>query len=287
MGMLSEIAAFIKELYTEPLLALALVTIFFCFLKGRAALKVTSDVVGEVSHNMLLILFNPILHALLFGSIGLFSNYVYDGLGMPHVSAAFWGTISLPIMLIIGLVVMDFANYWSHRLMHTKFLWGFHVLHHSDEHMTWSTNYRVHILQIAVMQVFFIFLLGWLFLPPEVVALVAVTRNWYSNFIHSKSGWTYGWFHKVLTSPNYHHWHHSVDPKAYGKNLSDMFPAWDILFGTYYYPSKCSTETGVPGGPQGFLENQLYPFKYCAQGIARRWPVAWTFKKRSTPSQIP
>jgi len=41
--------------------------------------------------------------------------------------------------------VNDFGAYWGHRASHhIPFLWRFHAIHHSAEHMDWLVNTRAH-----------------------------------------------------------------------------------------------------------------------------------------------
>lgn len=276
------IGKFLKWLYTQPILAFIIFSILFLSVQGVSALRPSEGTRREAAHNMLLVLVNSLIILFVFGNLGLVSNLIYEELGMPHISSEFWADLPFYIVLPVTLIVIDFANYWVHRLLHSKYFWGLHVLHHSDTHMTWTTLYRIHALEFLFMKIAFILIAGWLFLPPEIIASAAAIRIWYSQFIHCQLGWTFGKFRKVLASPNYHRWHHSVSPEAYDKNLCDMFPIWDIMFGTHYDPGLCETEVGVKDGPEGFLEGQIYPFKYLYNAIRRRLPESWV-----TPPQIP
>jgi sterol desaturase/sphingolipid hydroxylase (fatty acid hydroxylase superfamily) len=49
----------------------------------------------------------------------------------------------------------------------------------------------------------------------------------------------------LIASPVYHRWHHADVPKAYGKNLANVMPIYDVMFGTYYNPGKCDARMGA------------------------------------------
>jgi sterol desaturase/sphingolipid hydroxylase (fatty acid hydroxylase superfamily) len=67
-------------------------------------------------------------------------------------------------------------------------------------------------------------------------------------FIHLNSPIRFGWFNRVVSSPQTHRIHHSNLPEHMDKNFSTMLPLWDILFGTYYHPEEHEwPSTGVTG----------------------------------------
>jgi hypothetical protein len=62
---------------------------------------------------------------------------------------------------------------------------------------------------------------------PAIVSFHAV-------FIHANVRW-HSLPRWVVTTPEYHHWHHSSDEEGIDKNFSAS-PAWDVLFGTAHQP---------------------------------------------------
>lgn len=276
-------AAMLKKLYTGPLIAvLVFSALFICVGGVRYLRRPSPGTVNESAHNFLLILVNGVLAAFVFGNLTILSTFIFQELSLPRLSPEVWTALPAFVVFVVVLLALDFQNYWAHRVLHTKHLWGIHALHHSDAHMTWTTSYRIHIFEWVVMTFVFTTLLGWATLPPELVATAGMIRNWHSKLIHCQLGWNFGLLRKIIVSPNYHRWHHSIQPEAYGKNLCDMFPIWDIMFGTYYDPGQCETELGITDGPEGFLQGQLYPISYAASAIKRRLPLG-----KATPPQTP
>jgi len=54
-------------------------------------------------------------------------------------------------ILMIGFVVRDFVQWWTHRLLHrVEFLWEFHKVHHSVEEMGFAAHLRFHWMETVV-----------------------------------------------------------------------------------------------------------------------------------------
>ena len=54
-------------------------------------------------------------------------------------------------VLIVGFIVRDFVQWWTHRLLHrVDFLWKFHKVHHSVEQMGFAAHLRYHWMETIV-----------------------------------------------------------------------------------------------------------------------------------------
>lgn len=222
--------------------------------------SVHSNMVWSVTNNLALALVNALLwFAILAGLYTVIDAFWTETVGIDRFEII--QTLPLWVQFIACLILLDFKNYWSHRLLHQPWLWDIHSLHHSDQHMNHTTTVRIHILESLQMSVVSMIILGWLNLPLSVVLAAGVVRSWHGFYIHSGLPFDHGPFRKVLASPNYHRWHHADEPSIYGKNLCDMFPVWDILFGTHYDPGRCDLPTGVSDAPDNVVLGQLHPFR--------------------------
>jgi hypothetical protein len=69
--------------------------------------------------------------------------------------------------------------------------------------------------------------------------------------------------HRIVFTPEFHHWHHADEPAAINSNYSVFLPVWDIAFGTYYMPSdRRPTQYGVAEPtPNGIVRQLLQPFR--------------------------
>lgn len=161
------------------------------------------------------------------------------------------------------LLIADFVDYWTHRFFHTSRFWKFHAVHHSAEEMDWISSSRMHPvndLGTRIGQVVPLLLLGF-----SVHAIMAVVPYlvFYVVFLHSNVRCDFGPFRHILVSPSYHRWHHSSDAKALDKNFSGIFPIWDLLFGTYYFPKTVPEQYGVTKDPppENLTGQLVYPFR--------------------------
>lgn len=160
------------------------------------------------------------------------------------------GSLSLWLQVLIVLLVGDFTHYWTHRLFHKSWLWPAHAVHHSPTELDWFSSMRMHpINDIATRagQGLPLYLLGF---SLESVALSVPIVMFVVIVSHTNVPWTYGPFRYIVVSPVYHQWHHSSEPEAIDKNFAGMFPAWDLLFGTWYMPRrKLATRFGCKSDP--------------------------------------
>ena len=210
--------------------------------------------------NILLILLNGAF-APVFVLLMNHVNGAYAWLPIPSLAPTIWNELSPWLSILLALLAIDFADYWNHRLMHaSKWLWPIHSIHHSDPHPTVLTVGRVHLLEPAVMQVSYLVLLAWLSLPPDVLASVAGLRILHNMYIHMNVDWDHGPFKYLIASPRYHRWHHANEPAAFGMNLANHFPIYDLLFGTYYVPGTCRAPVGAQGVPIAALPMVVWPF---------------------------
>ena len=252
----------------------AAVLFFLCVIGPLTGWKISFRRLHNAGTNLVMLVANVGLKTCVVLGLGMLSVTVLERSSLPHISAEFWEALLPGVAVLTALIAMDFTNYWAHRVLHTPLLWGIHAVHHSDNDITWTTTFRIHLLESFVMAGFYFLIIGWFNLPLKALGMAAVLRVWYAYYTHTQSGFDHGGYNKLFVSPNYHRWHHANVPEAYDKNLADMFPVWDIMFGTYYNPGKCETELGLGDDvPKGVVLSLSYPFKYWAKmftGFARR-----------------
>lgn len=252
------------HIFKPFVISMAIAAMFYAVVRGwKSLFSISRGSWDSGLKNITIVIFNSTLLMLFLSG---FAGFIKSNFAswMPVVPAENWGNVPFIISLLISLIAYDFANYWSHRILHLRPYWGLHALHHSDEHMNWTTAHRVHIFEYLQMIACAVFIIGWLQLPTEAAALAGGIRMWYIKYTHCQLGWNHGPLTRIFVSPNLHRWHHANVEAAYGKNLGDMFAIWDVMFGTYYNPGPCTAELGVDEVPDNIFLQQLYPVQYWA-----------------------
>jgi len=192
------------------------------------------------------------------------ATILFGGLGLQDFQAK---VQALPFIaqLFLALFCTDVTQYWAHRLFHEKErLWMFHSIHHSTVAMDWLAGSRTHFIDMfATRAASFlpVYLLG---VTPVVFAVYIVVISFHAVFIHANVNWKFGFLKHVVSTPQFHHWHHTSDPAAYNKNYAVFFSFIDRMFGTFYLPGdKFPEEYGVnmPNYPKGFWPQFIYPFR--------------------------
>jgi len=258
-----------KHIFEPFVVTMGVAAVFYVIVRGwKSLLNISKGSIESGIKNITLTIFNSTLLLLFFSG---FADFVKTNFAswMPVVPTESWNSVPFVISLAISLIMYDFANYWSHRILHLRAFWGMHAIHHSDEHMNWTTLHRVHIIEYLQMLTCAVFIVGWLQLPTEAAAMAGVIRLWYTKYTHCQLGWDHGPLKRVFVSPNLHRWHHANVPDAYGKNLGDMFAIWDVVFGTYYNPGQCTAKLGVDDLSDNIFLQQLYPFQYWLKGLTK------------------
>lgn len=167
---------------------------------------------------------------------------------------------NLMLQIVEVILLSDFLIYWGHRLQHqVNFLWRFHKIHHTSEHLDWLAAHREHPLD-SVYTILIInlpaLILGF---PLESIAGVIAFRGIWAIYIHSNVRLPIGPLKMIIGSPELHHWHHEIDRKA--GNYANISPLMDLLFGTYSCPDHEPEQLGISEkSPKSYLGMMIFPF---------------------------
>ena len=218
------------------------------FFQGREGVSWTQGMMKSAGSNISLALINGLMAGGVYALVEL-ADAAYASLGIPYISQSVWDGIPIWVSLAIYLIAIDFADYWNHRLLHTRGFWPIHAVHHSDTDMNFTTSNRVHILESVVMLTSYTVLLSWLGLPAEVGALLVTWKLMYNKFVHIDADIHFGPLTRVFATPRFHRWHHADEPSAYNTNFANIFSFWDVIFGTYSVPGPYKGKLGFEGTP--------------------------------------
>jgi sterol desaturase/sphingolipid hydroxylase (fatty acid hydroxylase superfamily) len=175
-------------------------------------------------------------------------------------------TAALPLWAraMLGLVAGETGYYWGHRLSHEiPFLWRFHSIHHSAEHVDFLVNSRAHPLDMVWgrfcgLVPMYVLGLGGPIGPagsqvPIIVGLIGVVWGF---FIHANVRWRFGPLEWLISTPAFHHWHHTLDGPI-NRNYASTLPWLDRIFGTLYLPKEWPAAYGIAEKLPDSLAGQL------------------------------
>jgi len=174
--------------------------------------------------------------------------------------AAHW---PLWLQVVLVLLVCDLMFWLAHRLFHAvPWLWEFHRIHHSSEHLDWLAAFRVHPVDQIVNSTLIAvpaLLLGF---SPEAIAIYAAVYRWHSILLHSNLSVSLGPLERLIVMPRFHHWHHAGEAEAHDRNFGGQLTVWDHLFGTLYRASEPRPAIyGIDAPPrEDFAAHLLAPF---------------------------
>jgi sterol desaturase/sphingolipid hydroxylase (fatty acid hydroxylase superfamily) len=177
---------------------------------------------------------------------------------------AWVATQPIAAQAIVAVAIGDLGVYGVHRLQHTvPWLWRFHAVHHSAREMDWLIALRFHAVDLLLSRIASLGLLVALNIAPAAIAVFVAVFAWQSWLAHANVRIRYGPLRWVLVSPEFHHWHHSVEREAYNKNYANVLACWDVVFGTAYFPSgRTPDRFGVDEDvPADFAARFFFPFR--------------------------
>jgi sterol desaturase/sphingolipid hydroxylase (fatty acid hydroxylase superfamily) len=168
---------------------------------------------------------------------------------LPELVGPQSGAAAHLLFALFFALVWDVWSYWLHRLQHAvPCLWETHKFHHGETALNSSTHIRQHFLHyLLALALYLPVLLLFGSQSPHFAAAFVMFRLW--GFVnHANVRLDLGWLTPIISGPQWHRIHHSINAEHHDKNLATFFPFIDLLFGTYYRPRKGEyPPTGLPG----------------------------------------
>lgn len=186
---------------------------------------------------------------------------VAKGFGLLHI-------FKLPLWasLVAGLLLLDLIGaYLIHFIEHKiKFLWKFHMVHHSDTYVDATTANRHHPGESVFRALFTLIGVILCGAPMWLVILYQSLSALVSQFTHANlrlpekidKGLSY-----FLVSPNMHKVHHHYVRPQTDSNFGNIFSVWDRLFGTYNYTPASQLKYGLDVLDDSTSSHLGYQFK--------------------------
>jgi len=185
--------------------------------------------------------------------------------GVPTSVLEATASLSFGSKIVVGMVIGEIGYYWGHRLSHEiPFLWRFHAIHHSAEHLDFLVNSRAHPVDMVfgrfcMLVPLYVLGLATPFAEPgtKVAIAASLIGGLWSFFIHANIRWRFGPLEWLVSTPAFHHWHHTKSGPI-NRNYSSTFPWIDKFFGTLYLPNEWPADYGIKTKMPDSLADQLF-----------------------------
>ncbi|MBF4518989.1 sterol desaturase family protein [Flavobacterium sp. ANB] len=160
--------------------------------------------------------------ALVMGFVGTIVYYFYkNGYTKIYENISDYGWLYFVFSIIIMMFIHDIYFYFVHRLLHTKFMWNVHKIHHSSHNPTPWSSFCMHPVEMllsggVVAPMIFI-------IPAHMSAFVVFTLIIMFNAIYGHCGFEFfgpgfnkSIFLKWINTETFHNMHHSGKHVNYG-----------------------------------------------------------------------
>lgn len=186
-----------------------------------------------------------------------------------HFGIVQWINAPLWLMLLTGLPLLDLIGaYLVHFIEHkVKWMWKFHMVHHSDMHVDTTTANRHHPGESVFRAVFTLLAVGITGAPIWLVMLYQSLSVVLSQFNHANIHlpvWLDRSLRVFVVTPGMHRVHHHYKRPETDSNYGNIFPFWDRLFGTYHAGGTQNLQYGLDvlegRGDENLKEQLMLPF---------------------------
>jgi sterol desaturase/sphingolipid hydroxylase (fatty acid hydroxylase superfamily) len=178
-----------------------------------------------------------IIHLIIHTALALLIVLLSDWCAAQSFGIVYWLNTNVIGAIVIGVLALDFSSWLVHFTMHKiRPLWGFHLIHHSDNNVDVTTGLRHHPGDSLFRGIFFLLLIFVSGAPMYAVMIYQTLLVFSTAFTHANIRLprlldkTLSYF---LVSPNMHKVHHHWKQPYTDSNYGAVFSIWDRMFGTY------------------------------------------------------
>ena len=162
------------------------------------------------------------------------SDFVSDS----RFGLLYFAQAPLWLKIIAGLLLLDLIGaYFIHWILHKiKWMWKFHIVHHSDTKVDVTTSLRAHPGESVFRFVFTIIAVLVSGTPVGIVMLYQSMSALLSQFNHANISLPDKldkMLSIIIVSPNMHKVHHHYKQPLTDTNYGNIFSIWDRFFGTF------------------------------------------------------
>jgi len=169
------------------------------------------------------------------------------GLTLMYDNVAQWGWLYFVLSIPLLLVLHDTYFYWTHRLMHEKWLFKrAHRVHHDSRVPTPLAAFSFHPIEAVIEAAILPLLVLVVPVHPAafLIFLMVMTVLGVTNHLGYEifpRGFDEHWLGRWIISATHHDHHH----QSYGENLGLYFTFWDRWMGTQVPPRSVVVDLSV------------------------------------------
>lgn len=212
----------------------------------------------HASVNFVFTVMHLVIHTGIAVLIVLLAAWCYNS----QFGLVYWFGSGLAGKILIGVLALDFSSWLVHYVMHkNRFLWRFHLIHHSDNNVDVTTGLRHHPGDSILRGIFFLLLIFVSGAPMYSVMIYQTLVVLSTAFTHANISMPRKLdrvLSYILVSPNMHKVHHHWKQPYTDSNYGAVFSIWDRLLHTFrsldpaeirygldrYYPNEKDEDLG-------------------------------------------
>jgi sterol desaturase/sphingolipid hydroxylase (fatty acid hydroxylase superfamily) len=154
------------------------------------------------------------------------------------------------VYTIVGLMALDLIGaYFVHWVEHkVKWMWMFHLIHHSDTNVDTTSANRHHPGESVFRLVFTTLAIIITGAPMWMVFMYQSISVVLSQFNHANIGLPKALdklISYVIVTPDMHHVHHHYTQPYTDSNYGNIFSIWDRVFNTYMDLERSQIKYGI------------------------------------------
>jgi len=178
-----------------------------------------------------------VIHLIIHTFLAILIVWLADWCLQQSFGLVYWLKANVLLTIIIGVLALDFSSWLVHLVMHkNKFLWRFHLIHHTDNNVDVTTGLRHHPGDSLLRGVFFMLLIFISGVPMYAVMIYQTLLLLATAFTHANISlpkWLDKGVSYILVSPNMHKVHHHWKQPFTDCNYGAVLSIWDRLLGTF------------------------------------------------------
>ena len=168
--------------------------------------------------------------------------------------------------LLLSIMLLDFiAQYVAHYLLHRiKWMWKFHMVHHSDTKVDATTGTRHHPGDYILRECFALGAIVISGMPLAFYLVYRISSILFTYLTHANiilPTWVDKSIGLLFITPNMHKFHHHFERPWTDSNFGNIFSLWDRMFGTLVYDDPRKIRYGLDILEDHKDEDVLYQFK--------------------------